>query len=54
MRSHDEIGFQRTYCLLLQFLTSAWEARAQVAQTQNMSIGEHQHCYVTFEIKGFV
>ena len=27
---------------------------AQVAQAQNMSIGEHRHCCVTFKIKGFV
>ena len=27
---------------------------AQVAQARNMSIGEHRHCCVTFEISGFV
>ena len=26
----------------------------QVAQARNMSIGEHQHCCVTFKIQGFV
>ena len=26
----------------------------QVAQARNMSIGEHRHCWVTFEISGFV
>ena len=28
--------------------------KAQVAQARNMSIGEHRHCCVTFEISGFV
>ena len=27
---------------------------SHVAQARNMSIGEHRHCGVTFEIKGFV
>ena len=25
----------------------------QVAQARNMSVGEHRHCCVTFEIQGF-
>ena len=30
------------------------ELQPQVDQARNMSIGEHRHCCVTFEIKGFV
>ena len=30
------------------------ELQPQVDQARNMSIGEHRHCCVTFQIKGFV
>ena len=50
----NKTKFERNSSLEYYWDNKTYQAKVQVAQARNMSIDEHCHCCLTFEISGFV